>query len=235
MNSTLIENLMSFGLSRQEAQIYIELIKLGESTGYEISKVTGISRSNVYSSLSELVNKGACVLSEGETSKYDAVNPEEFLSNTIRTLSDKKEEVLRNIPAKNDKAEGYITIKGFENIKNKIRVMLSKTEKRLYFMASKNIAEMFLVELRSLALDKKKIVILSDGLKLPGAKIYETECDEGQVRLITDSSYVLTGAFNGTLEDTCLYSGKKNLVDVMKEALKNKIVLLEQKGGMIKK
>lgn len=229
MNSTLIENLMCFGLSRQEALIYIELVKLGESTGYEISKVTGISRSNVYSALSELVNKGACVLSEGETTKYDAVNPEEFLDSTIRTLSDKKEEVLRNIPSKKEKAEGYITVKGYENIKNKICVMLSKTEKRLYMMASKEVVKLFSEELKKLAAEKKKIVILSDGFKMQGAKVYETECDEGQVRLITDSSYVLTGQFSGTLEDTCLYSGQRNLVDVIKEALKNKIVLLEQR------
>ncbi|MBQ0004103.1 MAG: TrmB family transcriptional regulator [Treponema sp.] len=228
MNSYLIENLMNFGLSRQEALIYVELIKLGQSTGYEISKITGISRSNVYSSLSELVNKGAAVLSEGETAKYDAVNPEEFLSNVIRTLSDKKQAVLLQLPSKKETEEGYITVKGFENIKNKIRVMLDNTEKRLYFMASKDIISIFSEELKNLAQEKKKIVILSDGFKISGAKVYETECEEGQVRLITDSLYVLTGEFNGTLEDTCLYSGKRNLVDVMKEALKNKIVLLEQ-------
>jgi hypothetical protein len=44
--------------------------------------------------------------------------------------------------------------------------------------------------------------------------------------LITDSSFVLTGIFSGNSHDTCLYSGQQNLVDVMKEALKNKIELL---------
>ena len=44
--------------------------------------------------------------------------------------------------------------------------------------------------------------------------------------MITDSNYVLTGELFGGQHDTCLYSGQENLVEVMKEALKDKIILL---------
>ena len=38
-----IEYLMHFGMSRQEATVYLQLIEAGKQTGYEIARDTGIS------------------------------------------------------------------------------------------------------------------------------------------------------------------------------------------------
>lgn len=56
-NVGLTEYLMEFGLTRQEATIYLNLMERGMQTGYEVSKQTGISRSNVYRALAGLVEK----------------------------------------------------------------------------------------------------------------------------------------------------------------------------------
>ena len=56
------EYLMHFGLSRQEAIVYERLLSGGKQTGYEIARGTGISRSNAYTSLAALVEKGAAYL-----------------------------------------------------------------------------------------------------------------------------------------------------------------------------
>ena len=69
-------------------------------------------------------------------------------------------------------------------------------------------------------------VILSDDFEIPKAIYHKTQTEKNQIRLIVDSSFVLTGEISGSEHDTCLYSGQQNLVDVMKEALKNKIELL---------
>ena len=53
--AAIIEQLTLFGLSRQEAAIYLCLLKNEELTGYEVAKLTGISRSNVYNGLASLV------------------------------------------------------------------------------------------------------------------------------------------------------------------------------------
>lgn len=60
--------------------------------------------------------------------------------------------------------------------------------------------------------------------------IYITELQKGQLRLISDSTYVLTGEATGSESDTCLYSGQPHLISIMKEALKNKITLLQQEN-----
>ena len=49
--AALINKLMLFGLTRQEAMIYLCLAANQELSGYETSKITGISRSNVYNAL----------------------------------------------------------------------------------------------------------------------------------------------------------------------------------------
>ena len=67
-----------FGLSRQEAAIYLCLLKNEELTGYEVAKLTGISRSNVYNVLASLVEHGAAYVMEGTSSKYLAVALPEF-------------------------------------------------------------------------------------------------------------------------------------------------------------
>ena len=82
MTSTLIENLIAFNLTRQEAAIYVEFLNHGEMSGYEVAKETGISRSNVYSALQSLAEKGALYLIEGESTRYTPVAVGDFLKKT---------------------------------------------------------------------------------------------------------------------------------------------------------
>ena len=226
--SDFIENLTVFGLTRQEATLYQALLSNGEMTGYEVAKITGISRSNVYASLNGLVEKGAAYVEEGETAKYTPVAIKEFTSNVLKTMQQKAIFLEKNAPAPLQNSDGYITIKGAQHINNKISQLLQQTQLRLYILAEKDILEFYRPQLQTLVSNSKKIVILSNGFILDGAIIYNTEPEKGQLRLITDSSYVLTGELTGSTSDTCLYSGQSNLVSVMKEALKNKIILLEK-------
>ena len=228
MENTFLDNLVLFGLTRIEAQIYSTLLSHGEMTGYEVSKETGVSRSNVYAGLSALVEKGAAYLIEGEAAKYTPVEIKKFTENVISKMERTAGELEKQVPAKIVQSTGYITILGSENIRNKIREMLNSTELRLYILAPGKIISEFDEELKNLVADGKKVVILTDEYKLKGAKVYETKPEEGQIRFITDSAYVLTGELTDSPHDSCLYSGQQNLVNVMKEALKNKIILLEK-------
>ena len=68
-------------------------------------------------------------------------------------------------------------------------------------------------------------------VQIADAKVYVTEKKDQQIRLITDSRYVLTGEITGSNLDTCLYSGQTNFVNVFKEALSNEIKLIELTKG----
>lgn len=245
---TIIEKLLLFGLSRQEACIYLCLLMNRELTGYEVAKLTGISRSNVYNGLAALVEHGAAYIMEGTSTKYIAVPLEEFCENYIRYLQGVKVYLMLNEPKRSLSTEGYITIEGKRHINDKIHNMLSGAQKRIYFSAAAAFLELWQKEIKALVERKIKIVLLSESLpeafyeeKKKGEIIFyqmlqeeeqeEAFCDKRkQIRLIIDSEYVLTGELEGRDEDTCLYSAQKNFVTVIKDAMRNEIELIKIKG-----
>ncbi len=241
----LVEALLSFGLTRQEAIVYLFLYQNSKSTGYEIAKMTGISRSNVYNTLANLSEKGAVyTLEEGTTTKYVTVSIREFCDNHFIHLKKNMEYLKQNIPVINTKdQDGYITIQGYENILDKIRTMIKGTDKRIYFSGPADIMAAYRKEFIELYKQKKKIVLILKGnIDLETNKIlnnlvndtsekdfiiYKKKEENAQFHLVSDSSYVLTGELVGTQVDTCLYSSQINFVNFFKEALKNEIRLIE--------
>ena len=229
----LIEGLTHFNLTKQEATLYVLLLKEGYLTGYEAAKQTGISRSNTYTALAGLVDKGAAyVLEEGKVTRYTPVPPEEFCSNKIDRLKEIKDKVLSQLPALKNDAEGYITIKGELEIINKLRNTVRQAEARIYVSANRRVMEWLRKELTDALARGLKVVIISDEkFTLPEAICYGTDKQTEQIRLIADSQPVVTGDLEDEENSTCLYSCKRNLVDLFKEALQNEIKLIQiQKG-----
>ena len=229
----LIEGLTHFNLTKQEATLYVLLLKEGYLTGYEAAKQTGISRSNTYTALAGLVDKGAAyVLEEGKVTRYTPVPPEEFCSNKIDRLKEIKDKVLNQLPALKNDAEGYITIKGELEIINKLKNTVRQAEARIYVSANRRVMELLRKELTDALARGLKVVIISDEkFTLPDAICYGTDKQTEQIRLIADSQTVVTGDLEDEENSTCLYSCKRNLVDLFKEALQNEIKLIQiQKG-----
>ncbi len=229
----IIEGLTNFNLTKQEATLYVLLLKSGHLTGYEAAKQTGISRSNTYTALAGLVDKGAAyILEEGKVTRYTPVLPAEFCSNKISRLEQIKKDILQQLPTLQSDAEGYITIKGTQEIINKLKNTVNQAQARIYVSAAPNILELLRNELVTALQRNLKVVIISDKLfSLPGAICYNTPKQNKQIRLIADSHTVLTGDLQDGADSTCLYSCKRNLVDLFKEALKNEIALIKiQKG-----
>ena len=235
-DAALTEKLLVFGLGRQEASVYLCLLKNGDLTGYEVAKLTGISRSNVYGGLSALADKGAAYLEEGSISKYIAVPIEEFCENKIRSLIREKESLVLNIPAMKEKEIGYITITGSRNIWNKIITMIQESEKRIYFSASLPVIEQLQDEFAKVLERKIKLVFITDGIPDEKSFMKDAICYIGgargnNIRLIIDSEYALTGELTGKKDDTCLYTGQENFIRVFKEALRNEMKLIELTEG----
>ena len=94
--------------------------------------------------------------------------------------------------------------------------------------------EQFRDHLEQLAADGKKVVLLVSDLPseaIKGSIVYQTDKQDRQLRLIVDSSYVLTGEMNGNAADSCLYCGQKNFVNVFKDSLRNEIKLIQLTKG----
>ena len=116
-NNVFTERLTEFGLTRQEACIYECLLMEGKTTGYEVAKKIGISRSNAYASLASMTEKGAAYLvEEGSTRKYVPVPLDEFCRNSIRGLEGAAKWLIQHKPEGKSHVEGYITIEGADHI-----------------------------------------------------------------------------------------------------------------------
>ncbi|SHK55486.1 TrmB family transcriptional regulator [Desulforamulus aeronauticus] len=226
------ELLVHFNLTRQEATIYTTLYAEGELTGYEVAKLTGISRSNTYTSLAGLVEKGAAYVIEGTATRYTPVRIEDFCDNKIRQLQQIKQDLLKGMPSKREETDGYITIKGEKHILEKMRNMVARAKERVYLSVARPTLSFILAELKDgLARGLKIVIITNHPFELAGAIVYHAEKPPHQIRLIVDSSNVLTGDIADGDFSTCLYSKKKNLVELIKESIKNEITLIDLTKG----
>jgi len=238
-DNLILEKLNMFGMTRQEATIYLCLFQNGELTGYEVAKQTGISRSNVYSGLSALAEMGAAYVAEGNTSKYVAVPINEFCDNKIRSLNKEKEFLIQNIPDMKEQEIGYITIAGSKNIEDKIINMIKEAQLRIYLSASVSKINELENELLEVIEKGYKLVLITDG-EIRNAAIrngsiyYQGNKKENSVRLIIDSKYALTGELSGRKDDTCLYTGQENFIKIFKDALRNEMQLIELTKGELK-
>lgn len=227
-----IELLMKFGLTRQEASIYILLLLEGSLNGYEVSKRSGISRSNAYNALAGLVEKGAAYVIEEQAVRYLPVAIEELTKNKIELLTRAADTLKKQLPKRREETENYITIKGKRQIEDKLRNLIADTKERIYLSFSSERMKQYELLLQKLIDTNIKVVIITDSpFTLEGATVYYGEKKTEQLRVISDSCYVLTGNIQDEYNATCLYSSNNNLVEVFKEALANEIKLIQLKEG----
>ncbi len=227
----IIENLMRFGLTRQESTLYVQLLAEGAMTGYEAAKATGISRSNAYTSLAGLVDKGAACTVDGTPTKYVPVPAEEFLEKKIGSLLQLKNQLIASLPDKSQSEEAYITIKGEENICHKIESLIKSALQRIYITGEAPLLSPFMEILKKRAQEGIKVVVITDAL-VEDARIisYRSPRPAGQIGVITDSEAILTGEIPSGGNASCLFSRKKNLVDLFKTSLSNEIKLIQLTG-----
>ncbi len=228
----LYESLMKTGLTRHESELYVALSREGELTGYEAAKITGIPRANTYQALSGLVSKGAAYLIEGNVLHYGAVPVDEYCRSIARTIEGVLNKIRRECPVGKTPSEAYITIKGIRPILDKMKNMIDQAKERIYISCSGLEFDALREELANACKRELKVVaISSDAEELEGMTLYRIDKKPGSVRLIVDSSQVLTGELAMTDEDTCLYSRNKPLVELIKDSLKNEIRLSEVEKG----
>ena len=87
------EALIGLGLTKNEAKVYLALLKLGSATAVEITKQSHVHRVNAYDVLERLQQKGliATVFS-AKKRVYEAANPEQ-----LATLIKEKQELLDQV------------------------------------------------------------------------------------------------------------------------------------------
>ena len=125
-----------------------------------------------------------------------------------------------------------MTIRGEKHILDKVRNMISEAKERVYLSASNEILQCLAEDIKQAINRSIKIVIITNiPVSIGGATVYIDEKSDRRLGIIADSSNVLTGDLEDGEYSTCLYSGKKNLIDLFKESMRNEIKLIEIMKG----
>lgn len=221
------ELLALFGLTRIEASLYIDLLSCSGRTGYEASKETGVSRSNAYTALASLCEKGAANIIEGTPVKYVAVPIKEFCKKRIVLMESAAEQLSTLLPNDTAAGDGYVTVSGSANIIGRIHSILENAQLRVYFSVNAEHLSEFTDDLKALANDGRKVVVITDApADIDGVKVLCASARGSQIRLTADSCRVLTGELTDSKECTCLYSDKEHVVRVVKDSLKYELQLI---------
>ena len=239
--------LARFGLTGQEAAVYLSLCTEGELNGYEVAKVLSLSGSNAYTALASLAEKGAVWTAEGSPVRYQAVPAAEWCDARIRSLAAARDRLLEVLPARRETPGSYITIRGAERVIERLRALVAGAESRAYLALDGNALCLLSEEIAALLRAGKKLVVITDARTarsagtasaagegspagafafLSGATVHALACEPGQIRAIADSRYIMTGSLgDGAREATCLYSDHPTLVELFKTAIRNEIRL----------
>lgn len=89
------EQLLSYGLSNKEIDLYITALKLGDSTANRLSEITELTRSTVYDIAKSLQKKGLMGIYKREKKTFFSANNPESL---ITLLKEKEQAVKQIIP-----------------------------------------------------------------------------------------------------------------------------------------
>ncbi|MBY0110889.1 hypothetical protein K2Y00_02710 [Patescibacteria group bacterium] len=93
-SKTVVERLLSFGLSLKEANVYIALLELGRSTVSKVSREANINRTTGYDVLSSLAGKGLVSISGKEPrQEYVAESPTSLLALLDKRLKETQDDI----------------------------------------------------------------------------------------------------------------------------------------------
>ena len=231
----LINKLMSFGLTRTDALVYINLLQHGQASGYKIGKDLSLARSSVYSSIDTLYQQGYIFMIEGATKEYEAKSPELILSQIKKkTLEDiavlKKE--LSELTV--EKAAPFIyNLSGYDNLLLKAKELINGSVDELYINTDFNL-NLFSEELESALARGVRVLCFSfNKLDAPveGIEIYcrnevpEQEYPSRRFMLVSDTQEALI--FSNLDSAKGIYTNEKLFTRIISEHIHSDVYLSE--------
>jgi sugar-specific transcriptional regulator TrmB len=141
---SLEDNLQSLNWNKNDAIVYIALIKLGATTPQALSESTGIDRTRVYDSLKRLIASGKVLKEDREWGgKYQAVPVDDVFTQEIETIKKQldvagrlKQELKDIEKSKEDEQRLVWAIQGKKNVRDTIENYLESAKERVYWLMS---------------------------------------------------------------------------------------------------
>lgn len=130
----LIEILKKFKFTEYEAKLYLSLLQNGHCTGYELSKVSGVPRSKVYTILETLTSRGVVEQSTADHATFYQAIPPSQLSSLLEvsfqeTLGAFQQEIVR-LP-KREENQTIWQLEEWKSIREKAKSLIEEAHNSL--------------------------------------------------------------------------------------------------------
>lgn len=126
--------LLEIGFTLNEAKVYLTLLQNRYLNGYEISKLSNVSRSLVYNVIDRLVAKGFVLKSEGQINYYCALPYDKVIekikNDNINKLNVAREK-LKNYSRIENESEYIFNIKGIDEFFSKANDLILNAKKEI--------------------------------------------------------------------------------------------------------
>lgn len=216
--------LLEIGFTLNEAKVYLTLLQNRYLNGYEISKLSNVSRSLVYDVIDRLVAKGFILKSEGQVNYYCALPYDKVIekikNDNINKLNVAKEK-LKNYSRIENESEYIFNIKGIDEFFSKANDLILNAKKEISISIWKE--DFPKIEESLLIASKKgiKIYIFSfSNINFPSSEIFSYQLKDPtslfpyrRISIIVDGKEVIIGENVGD-KSICVLSKNHALVSM---------------------
>lgn len=216
--------LLEIGFTLNEAKVYLTLLQNRYLNGYEISKLSNVSRSLVYDVIDRLVAKGFILKSEGQVNYYCALPYDKVIekikNDNINKLNVAKEK-LKNYSRIKNESEYIFNIKGIDEFFSKANDLILNAKKEISISIWKE--DFPKIEESLLIASKKgiKIYIFSfSNINFPSSEIFSYQLKDPtslfpyrRISIIVDGKEVIIGENAGD-KSICVLSKNHALVSM---------------------
>lgn len=216
--------LLEIGFTLNEAKVYLTLLQNRYLNGYEISKLSNVSRSLVYDVIDRLVAKGFILKSEGQVNYYCALPYDKVIekikNDNINKLNVAKEK-LKNYSRIENESEYIFNIKGIDEFFSKANDLILNAKKEISISIWKE--DFPKIEESLLIASKKgiKIYIFSfSNINFPSGEIFSYQLKDPtslfpyrRISIIVDGKEVIIGENSGD-KSICVLSKNHALVSM---------------------
>jgi sugar-specific transcriptional regulator TrmB len=205
----LIESLQRLGFTDYEARAYVALSQSYPATAYEVAKVSGLPRANVYSVLRTLELKGA-IQPVGETPRsYAPVDPEDFFGRHARTTAGLCQALAQQIKAQTRPNEDTFVwhYTGEADVTQKVSELIRNAGSSIWIKAPDRLIKPYLPLLRTAARRGVQVILVVFGEDYPALQVdpaIQVLPHEGDAikRGAADVLFTMTTDFTGVLIST---------------------------------
>jgi sugar-specific transcriptional regulator TrmB len=133
----VVEALVKLGFKEYQARVYCALVALGQGSGAQVHKMSGVPRPRVYDTLDELVKIGAVNFHRGRPTVYQAVDPAAVVEWSRKSFLKAGDEVIRcleklSIGSVEPSFEPIWLLRGDDNIQSKMKMMIDQARKEIF-------------------------------------------------------------------------------------------------------